>query len=168
MKRTAWLLTAALAFGSSSAFAAGARLIDAKGREIGRAELTQLPHGVLIRVETRGLPPGWHGVHVHRVGVCEGPDFRSADIHFDPQNKRHGHGAEGGPHNGDLPNLYVATNGEGKAEFISNGFAIEGGGGLDVLDGDGAALVIHAQPDDYRSHPSGESGERIACGEIRK
>jgi Cu-Zn family superoxide dismutase len=167
MKAT-WLLAAAFALVPSCVLAASARLIDASGRQVGQAELTQLPHGVLIRLETKGLPPGWHGVHVHRVGVCEGPDFRSADIHFDPLNKRHGHGAEAGPHAGDLPNLYVAANGEGEAEFLSDNFTLGGGGELDILDADGAALVIHAHPDDHRSHPSGESGERIACGEIRK
>lgn len=163
----AWLLALALALGSTAAYAASARLVDTNGRETGRATLTQLPHGVLIRLEVRGLPPGWHGVHIHDVGVCKGPDFSSADAHFDPQNKRHGHAAEGGPHGGDLPNLHVAANGEGQAEFLSNLIALEGGP-LAVLDGDGAALVIHAKPDDYRSHPSGESGDRIACGEIRK
>ncbi len=167
MTGTAWLLAATLALAPATALAASASLIDAGGREIGKAELKQLPHGVLIRLETRGLPPGWHGVHIHRVGVCEGPDFRSADIHFDPESKRHGHAAEGGPHAGDLPNLHVAANGAGQAEFLSTGFTLEAGP-LAVLDGDGAALVIHAKPDDYRSHPSGEAGDRIACGEIRK
>lgn len=167
MTGTAWLVAAALAFGPASAMAASARLVDAGGREVGKAELKQLPHGVLIRLEVSGLPPGWHGVHVHRVGVCEGPDFRSADVHFDPLNKRHGHAAEGGPHAGDLPNLHIAENGAGAAEFLSDRFVLEGGP-LAVLDGDGAALLIHAKPDDYRSHPSGESGDRIACGEIRK
>ena len=167
MKRAPWVLTAALALGPTAASAASAKLVDTGGRQIGEAELTQLPHGVLIRLEVRDLPPGWHGVHIHRVGVCEGPDFRSADVHFDPEGKRHGHGVEGGPHAGDLPNLHVAANGEGKAEFLSGGFALEGGA-AGILDGDGAALVIHAKADDHRSHPSGEAGDRIACGEIRK
>lgn len=167
MKRAPWVLAAALALGPTVANAASARLVDTNGRQIGEAELKQLPHGVLVRLEARGLAPGWHGVHIHRVGVCEGPDFRSADIHFDPQSKRHGHGAEGGPHAGDLPNLHIAANGEGRAEFLSSEFVLEGGA-LGILDGDGAALVIHAEPDDHRSHPSGEAGDRIACGEIRK
>ena len=167
MRGRTWLLAATLALGPATGFAATARLVDTKGQEIGEAKFKQLPHGVLIRLEVRGLPPGWHGVHIHRVGVCEGPDFRSAAIHFDPQNKRHGHAAEGGPHAGDLPNLHVGANGEGKAEFLSSFFTLEGGP-LAALDGDGAALVVHAQPDDYRSHPSGESGDRLACGEIRK
>ena len=167
MKRAPWVLAAALALGPTAASAASARLVDSDGRQIGEAALKQLPHGVLLRLEVRGLPPGWHGVHIHRVGVCEGPDFRSADIHFDPQGKRHGHGAEGGPHAGDLPNLHVPANGEAKAEFLSSTFALEGGP-LGILDGDGAALVIHAEPDDHHSHPSGEAGDRIACGEIRK
>ena len=167
MNCTGWLLATALTLVAATAQAASAKLVGADGEEVGQAKLTQLPHGVLIRLEVRGLPPGWHGVHIHRVGVCEGPDFRSADVHFDPQNKRHGHGGEGGPHAGDLPNLYVAANGEGRAEFLSNLFTLEGGP-LAALDGDGATLMIHAEPDDYRSHPSGESGDRIACGEITK
>lgn len=167
MSGKTWLLAAALAISAQAALAASASLIDRNGREVGAAELRQLPHGVLIRLEARGLPPGWHGVHVHRVGVCEGPDFRSADVHFDPLVKRHGHGAEGGFHAGDLPNLFVGENGEGKAEHLTTALTLDDGP-LGVFDGDGAALVIHAQPDDHRSHPSGQSGDRIACGEIRK
>jgi superoxide dismutase, Cu-Zn family len=164
MEATKWLLgVASAALFALPAFAATANLIDSGGRQIGRAELTQLRHAVLIRIEATGLPPGLRAVHLHRVGVCSGPDFRSADVHFDPHNRRHGHGAEGGPHAGDLPNLHVAANGEVKVEFLTSAFTLE-----ELLDADGAALVIHAKADDYRSHPSGESGDRIACGEFRR
>lgn len=161
------LRTAALALAGSLAstplLAATANLIDSKGGQIGRVELRQLPQAVLVRVEASGLPSGWHAAHLHRVGVCAGPDFRSADVHFDQDNRRHGHGAEGGPHSGDLPNLYVAAGGDAKAEFLTAAFTLDR-----LLDADGAALVLHAQPDDYRSHPSGESGDRIACAELRR
>lgn len=148
---------------AAPAFAASANLIDSQGRRIGRVDLSQLPHAVLVRIEAAGLQPGWRAAHLHRVGVCGGPDFRSADVHYDPQSRRHGHGAEGGPHAGDLPNLHVAASGEAKAEFLATGFSLD-----DLLDSDGAALVIHAKPDDHRSHPSGESGDRIACAELRR
>jgi len=162
MRRLASIAAAGLLL-SAPAAAASANLVDSRGRQIGRVELAQLPQAVLIRVEASGLPAGWHGLHLHRVGLCAGPDFRSADVHFDPDNRRHGHGADGGPHAGDLPNLHVTANGEAKVEFFAVGFTLDG-----LLDSDGAALVIHAAPDDYRSHPSGESGDRIACAEIRR
>lgn len=162
MRRLASIATAGILL-AAPALAASANLVDSKGRQIGRVELVQLPQAVLIRVEASGLPAGWHGLHLHRVGVCAGPDFRSADVHFDPENRRHGHGAEGGPHAGDLANLHAGADGEARAEFLAVAFTLDR-----LLDSDGAALVIHAQADDYRSHPSGESGDRIACAELRK
>lgn len=162
-----WTAAAALTVCANAALAASATILGADGRSVGKAELQQLPHAVWIRLEVSDLPPGWHGLHIHRVGVCAGPDFRSADVHFDPESRRHGHAAEGGPHAGDLPNFWVAPNGEAKVDILAAQFTLEGGPNA-ILDGDGAALVVHAKPDDYRSHPSGESGARIACGEIKK
>lgn len=167
MRKRLWTTAAAYALWTNVALAASATILGADGKPVGRAELQQLPHAVWIRLEVNGLPPGWHGLHIHRVGVCSGPDFRSADVHFDPEGRRHGHAAADGPHAGDLPNLWVAPNGEAKLDVFATHLTLEGGPNA-ILDGDGAAIVIHAQPDDYRSHPSGESGGRIACGEIRK
>lgn len=107
-----------------------------------------------IKVDAEGLLPGVHGIHLHAVGRCDGPGFQSASGHWNPAGKQHGHLNPLGAHLGDLSNLEVGADGRGTANF-----AIAG----DMADADGTSLVIHAKPDDYRTDPSGNSGERIAC-----
>lgn len=107
-----------------------------------------------IKVQTEGLAPGVHGIHLHAVGRCESPDFKSAGAHWNPAGKQHGHDNPLGAHLGDLPNLTVGADGKGSASFHVEG---------DMDDADGTSLVIHAQSDDYKTDPSGNSGERIAC-----
>ena len=139
------------------------KLIDGKSQPVGTATLTQTPHGVLISVDLHHLTPGVHAIHLHETGKCE-PPFKTAGGHFNPAHKQHGFRVEGGAHGGDLPNLDVPANGKVKAEFIAHDVTIEGG----LLDADGAALVVHAKADDYKSQPAGEAGDRVACGVIDK
>ena len=148
---------------------AQAALAGADGAAAGTATFRQGPTGVLIRVEATGLTPGWHGLHLHAVGQCEGPKFSSAGAHVQ-------HGTETVPHGllnadgsdaGDLPNLYVGADGRGFAEvFTTTAGLAEGGPGQHLLDADGSAILIHAGPDDYASQPIGGSGDRVACGVI--
>ena len=121
--------------------------------------------GIEIRVQAAGLPPGHYGVHLHAVGRCDGPAFESAGPHWNPTARQHGRLNPAGPHLGDLDNLEVDESGAGRVEFRINGGAISGAEGM--IDADGAALVIHAAADDYRTDPSGNSGARIACGVFR-
>ena len=107
-----------------------------------------------IKVDATGLPPGVHGIHLHSAGRCEGPDFKSAGGHWNPGGKQHGHDNPMGAHLGDLPNLTVGADGKGSANFSVDG---------DMEDVDGTSLVIHADPDDNKTDPSGNSGARIAC-----
>jgi Cu-Zn family superoxide dismutase len=107
-----------------------------------------------IKVVAEGLPAGVHGIHLHAIGRCDGPDFKSAGPHWNPAGKQHGHDNPLGAHLGDLPNLTIGADGRGSASF-----AIQG----DMADTDGTALVIHAKPDDEKTDPSGNSGDRIAC-----
>ena len=107
-----------------------------------------------IKIQAEGLAPGVHGIHLHAVGRCEGPDFKSAGPHWNPAGKQHGHDNPLGAHLGDLPNLTVGADGRGTASFSVQG---------DIADADGTSLVIHAKPDDYKTDPSGNSGDRIAC-----
>lgn len=107
-----------------------------------------------IKVDAKGLPPGVHGIHLHAVGLCDGTDFKSAGGHWNPTSKQHGFENPFGAHLGDIPNLTIGADGRGAASFSVNG---------DIADIDGTSLVIHAKPDDYRTDPSGNSGERIAC-----
>ena len=119
--------------------------------------------GVRVRVEAAGLAPGTYAVHVHGVGRCDPPAFDSAGPHWNPTARQHGRLNPMGPHSGDLPNLSVGTDGAGAVEFTIPGTTLRRGANA-LIDGDGAALVVHANPDDYRTDPSGNSGARIACG----
>jgi len=134
----------------------------ADGRLAARAMVWQGEAGLEVRVQAQGLEPGHYGVHLHAVGRCEGPGFESAGPHWNPSGRQHGRLNPQGHHLGDLDNLDVDENGAGRLEFTIAGGSTSGEGGL--LDADGAALVIHAGPDDYRTDPSGNSGARIACG----
>lgn len=134
------------------------------GMPRGMVTVTQTAQGLAVRVAASALPPGMHGVHIHAVGRCEAPDFATAGSHWNPTNKQHGTENPQGPHVGDLPNLTIAGEGNGTLEFTMPGQLR--GSEQALLDGDGAALVIHASADDYRTDPSGNSGDRIACAVI--
>ena len=148
---------------------AHAEIVNAQGANIGSAKITLTSDGVKIAVKVSQLTPGEHGIHIHTVGKCEGPAFTSAGGHFNPTNAHHGvHNAqEPHPHLGDLMNLVVDTNGKANASFIANGVTL-GDGANSLFQEGGTALVIHAKADDLMSDPSGNSGDRIACGVIEK
>jgi Cu-Zn family superoxide dismutase len=141
-------------------------LNDAQGRLLARASAEEVSEGVRVRVEAAGLSPGAYGAHIHTVGRCDAPDFASAGPHWNPTNQQHGKENPAGMHKGDLPNLLVGTDGRGSFEYVVLGAAI-GGGPNAMLDRDGAAVVVHQRADDYRTDPSGNSGDRIACGVLR-
>jgi Cu-Zn family superoxide dismutase len=143
---------------------AGATLKDADGKEVGTATLTDTPSGVLIRLDLTSVPAGNHAFHIHAVGKCEPPDFKSAGGHFNPDKTEHGLENPEGPHAGDMPNIHVPADGTLNVEVLNVDAALSGDFAL--LDEDGAALVIHAGPDDYRTDPAGDAGARIACGVI--
>ena len=144
-------------------------LINASGQTIGNVRAWQTAGGVTFRIEATGLPHGIHGIHVHAVGRCDPPDFASAGPHWNPAARKHGLNNPAGPHGGDLRNVEVATNGVlSTTVTLPNAtlFGSQDATGT-LLDADGAALVIHAQADDYMTDPSGNSGARIACAVIR-
>jgi Cu-Zn family superoxide dismutase len=144
-----------------------AQLKDANGRAVGNAVLVQENGSVRVIIDVTGLPPGHKGVHVHAVGQCDPPSFESSGDHFNPTNAQHGSANPQGPHLGDLPNIAVDSGGRGHLEATLKRVSLETGG-RSVFDADGSAIVIHADPDDLRTDPSGNSGARIACGPIRR
>jgi superoxide dismutase, Cu-Zn family len=137
-------------------------LINAAGQTIGSVRAWQTAGGVSFHVAATGLPHGLHGIHVHSVGRCDPPDFASAGPHWNPAGKKHGLDNPAGPHAGDLPNVEVAANG-----VLAATVTLAGASMASLLDSDGAALVLHAAADDYRTDPSGNSGARIACAVIQ-
>ena len=148
------------------ALTAEARLLNAQGVEVGTAILEQHASSVEIDVQTTRVPPGVHGIHVHAVGTCTGPDFASAGGHFNPDSRDHGFDATSGPHAGDLRNFEVRADGTGRAELTNDRISLAQGA-TSLFDADGSSVVVHAAPDDYRTNPAGNSGARIACGVIR-
>ena len=147
--------------------AAKATLKDAQGKTLGEATLRESPAGVLVRLELQGVPPGPHAFHIHAVGKCEGPDFMTAGGHFNPSTMKHGLLAAGGPHAGDMPNLFVPADGRLSAEVLDANVSIAAGP-KSLFDGDGSALMLHATADDYTSDPAGNAGGRIACGVVSR
>lgn len=143
-----------------------ASLQFANGVPAGSVQLLSNGNGVTVAVVATGLSQGLHGFHLHTVGKCKAPSFKSAGGHLNPFGKSHGSLSPDGKHLGDLPNLDAGSSGTATARFD-----IEGDSDAvidEIFDADGTAVVIHAGPDDYRSDPAGDAGARIACGVLSR
>ena len=157
--------------GAAPSLMLSTRLLTADGNSLGEVELLQMAEGVQIIASVKGLPAGSYAMHLHAIGRCAAPDFASAGPHFNPAGKSHGRDNPMGAHAGDLPNLEVNDKGVGAMNLMLPGLRLTGGGvpaGAPLLDDDGAAVVLHARPDDYRTDPAGNAGSRIACGEVKR
>ena len=146
---------------------ATAELKNAKGEKAGVALFEQTPNGVLVTAEVSGLAPGTHAFHIHETGKCE-PPFKTAGGHFNPGGKKHGLKSAEGCHAGDLPNIYVGADGTAHMQFLAPGVTLKPGDKTSLLDADGSTLVIHAGPDDFKSDPAGNAGDRVVCGVVAK
>jgi Cu-Zn family superoxide dismutase len=117
----------------------------------------------VITAEIRGLKPNAeHGFHVHEKGDCSAPDATSAGGHFNPAAKPHAHHSLAERHAGDMPNLLADANGVAKYRFESEAFTVAAGPASVI----GRGMVVHRDPDDYKTQPAGNSGPRVACGVI--
>lgn len=171
MKKFAVLALAGLL--GTAAFAANkpvtVALKDGSGKDVGTAKISDGPggKGVRIALNLKGLPAGDHAVHIHTVAKCEAPGFTSAGGHFNPTAKKHGLENPEGHHAGDMPNFTVKANGTAKQNVMNSDVTL-GDGPNSVFTGGGTALMIHEKADDLKTDPTGNAGNRIACGTITR
>jgi Cu-Zn family superoxide dismutase len=169
LKYPALLATLSLAFMASGCMygvhdsgkrkpGAEAKLYDGEGHEAGYVVLTPQGDNLAGVIDVHGFAPGLHGMHIHAVGKCEGPDFKSAGGHLNPDMKQHGFENPMGAHQGDLPELSVTPAGTGHGVFTAHTTLPA------IFDADGGSFVVHAAPDDNKTDPSGNSGARMLCG----
>lgn len=137
------------------------------GADLGKVTVVDAPKGVLLRVEAKGLTPGWHAIHFHEKGACTDDKFASAGSHVHGEGTViHGLLRADATDFGDLPNIFAQADGTATAEIYSTLVTVKGAGAK-LLDDDGASVVIHGNPDDYSSQPVGNAGPRLACAVIK-
>lgn len=168
------LCAAALAAGlittlpAAAAPEASATLMGRDGATLGTVDIEQGPAGIVLTLEAEDMPPGPKAIHIHGVGDCADGDegFQASGGHINPDEHQHGFLNEEGPDAGDLPNFTVHDDGTAWAQMFNERASLDGSVGAQILDDDGAALVVHENPDDHVSQPIGGAGARIACGVI--
>jgi len=160
-------LWATAGFAQSAVRSAHADIVNAQGQKIGTAAIRQAGAGIRLYLQVSQLPPGTHGIHIHTVGKCEGPDFISAGGHLNPASRKHGKDNPEGPHAGDLLNIQAKASGDAEASLLDPNVTL-GDGPNSLFHEGGTAIVIHEKTDDYKTDPAGNSGARIACGVIEK
>ena len=160
------LITAALTLltlpATAQEAAATVTLLDQSGTNLGTLNIVDQDGGVHVTGALTNVPNGEHGFHFHETGVCDAASkFESAGAHFEPGDKKHGTENPEGPHAGDLMNITANDDGAATVDVVNANVTL-----AQLLDADGAALVLHEHPDDYKTDPSGNSGDRFACGVI--
>ena len=141
---------------------------NAAGEDVGSATFKTVKKGVKVTIALKDLPVGIHGVHIHQNASCVGPDFKSAGPHFNPDGKMHGFENAMGHHNGDLPkNVTVQEDHTGSATFVVTSLSLDKAAANSLFANGGTSILVHEKADDMKTDPSGNAGNRIACGVIQ-
>jgi Cu-Zn family superoxide dismutase len=130
----------------------------------GTVTFSQKGDKVTVVAKVSGLAPGSHGFHIHEKGDCSSGDGMSAGGHFNPTGKPHGHPDSPDHHAGDMPMLVADASGNASLTADVGPLTI-GSGASDII---GKAVIVHTDPDDFKTQPTGNSGARVACGIIKK
>ncbi len=143
-------------------------LKTSKGEDAGTATFKETKGGKLqIHLALKNLPEGDHAVHIHQTPMCDAPDFKTAGGHFNPDKKQHGTMNPAGHHNGDLPqNLSVGVEHTANVTFTVDYLSLGTGAANDIIANGGTAIIVHEKADDMKTDPTGNAGNRIACGII--
>lgn len=145
------------------------KLLNGAGQDAGFATFKTVKKGVKVKIELKNLPFGEHAVVIHENAVCDPPDFEGAGGHFNPDGKQHGFLNPLGHHNGDFPaGISLGEDHTGEATFVLSSVSLDPHSPNSLFSKGGTSIVVHKRADDEKTDPSGDSGNRIACGVIKQ